>query len=85
MGIAKIATAGYNPTGNATVERFHRYLGAALCIVYERKAANWDDYIAPVLFSYRASKNDATGFQPLHDGKRPRSYFASERAFSGSD
>jgi hypothetical protein len=65
LGIAKIQTAGYNPTGNATVERFHRYLGAALCIVYERKAANWDDYIAPVLFSYRASRNDATGFSPF--------------------
>ena len=57
LGIAKVATAGYNPTGNATVERFHSYLGAALCIGYERKEANWDDYIAPVLFSYRASKN----------------------------
>ena len=65
LGIAKVNTAGYNPTGNATVERFHRYLGAALCIVCERKALNWDDYIAPVLFSYRASCNDATGFSPF--------------------
>ena len=65
LGITKIATAGYNPTGNATVERFHRYLGAALCIICERKALNWDDYLAPVLFSYRASCNDATGFSPF--------------------
>ena len=30
MGISKISTGGYNPTGNSTVERFHRYLGAGL-------------------------------------------------------
>ena len=65
MGISKVQTAGYSPTGNATVERFHRYFGAALCIIYERKSSNWDDYIAPVLFSYRASCNDATGYSPF--------------------
>ena len=40
LGTAKIATAGYNPTGNATVERFHRYMGAALCIIYEMLPAS---------------------------------------------
>jgi transposase InsO family protein len=32
MGIRKIQTAGYNPTGNACVERFHRFLTTSLAI-----------------------------------------------------
>ena len=65
MGIARVTTAGYNPTGNATVERFHRYLGASLCIIYDKKLPNWDDYLPAVLFSYRASVNEATGYSPF--------------------
>ena len=51
LGIAKVSTAGYNPQGNATVERFHRYLGASLAIIYEKKLPDWDEYLPPVLFS----------------------------------
>ena len=74
MGIRKVQTAGYNPTGNSTVERFHRYLSAALSIVYTKQTADWDEYIAPILFSYRASQNDATGYSPffLETGREPQ-------------
>ena len=65
LGIAKVSTSGYNPKGNATVERFHRYLNAALCIIYEKKQPDWDDYIPPVLFSYRVATNESTGFSPF--------------------
>ena len=73
LGIMKVSTSGYNSTGNATVERFHRYLNAALAIIYEKKQPDWDDYIPPVLFSYRTSANDATGFSPfkLETGRDP--------------
>jgi transposase InsO family protein len=30
MGTCLITTSGYNPTGNSSVERFHRYLNALL-------------------------------------------------------
>ena len=36
LGIAKVSTSGYNPRGNAAVERFHRYLNASLCIIYRQ-------------------------------------------------
>ena len=73
LGIMRVTTAGYNPKGNATVERFHRYLSAALTIIYEKKQPDWDDYIPPVLFSYRASVNESTGFSPfkLETGRDP--------------
>jgi exodeoxyribonuclease III len=73
LGIMKVATSGYNPRGNAAVERFHRYLNAALCIIYEKKQPDWDDYIPPIVFSYRTSVNDTTGFSPfkLETGRDP--------------
>ena len=49
LKIYKVETAGYNPTGNSTVERFHRYLGASLSFIY--KNADWDEYLPAVLFS----------------------------------
>ena len=73
MGIMKVSTSGYSPTGNATVERFHRYLNASLCILFDRKQPNWDDYIPPILFSYRTAVNESTGFSPfkLETGRDP--------------
>ena len=65
LGTAMLTTSGYNPTGNSSVERFHRYLNASLSIVYEKVLANWDEFLPSVIFSYRASKNDTTGHTPF--------------------
>jgi transposase InsO family protein len=51
MGIRKIQTAGYNPTGNACVERFHRFLTTSLAILHNRTGVDWDEYLPPVLFA----------------------------------
>ncbi len=74
MGITMITTAGYNPTGNSSVERFHRYFNSALSIVFDKIEATWDDFIPSVLFSYRASINDTTGYSPffLEHGRNPQ-------------
>jgi exonuclease III len=66
LGISRVHTGGYNPTGNSSIERFHRYLTGALTILYDRKTPNWDRLIPPVLFAYRASRNDATGYSPFY-------------------
>jgi len=73
FGTRKIETSGYNPTGNASVERFHRYFMASISILHDRQDTDWDDYVDPVLFSYRASVNDTTGFSPffLETGRHP--------------
>ena len=65
LGCTLITTSGYNPTGNSSIERFHRYLGAAISIVFEKITADWDDHIPSVLFAYRSSINDTTGHTPF--------------------
>ena len=65
MGTLLVTTSGYNPTGNSSVERFHRYLNASLSLVFDKKKSNWDDFIPSVLFSCRASINDTTGHTPF--------------------
>ena len=57
FGTRKIETSGYNPTGNASVERFHRYFMASLSILHDRQDVD----------------NDTTGFSPffLETGRHP--------------
>ena len=73
-GIRKITTGGYNPTGNAACERFHKYLNASITILRSKdKPTDWDTYLQAVLFSYRVSVNDATGYSPYYlvNGRLP--------------
>ena len=72
-GIARIKTGGHNPTGNSCVERFHKYIGAAVTILMDRKTPDWDAYLPAILFAYRVSENDATGYSPffLTTGREP--------------
>jgi hypothetical protein len=74
MGTIMITTSGYNPTGNSSVERFHRYLNSSLSIIFDKVRANWDEYLPAVLFSYRSSINATTGFSPfyLEHGREPQ-------------
>ena len=57
-GIRKVATGGYNPTGNAFCERFHRYLNSAITTLKPGSADSpeWDRLVPAVLFSYRCSQ-----------------------------
>ena len=73
-GIKKVKTGGYNPTGNANCERFHKYLNSAMTVVRNRDTpTDWDEYLQAVLFSYRCSTNDATGYSPYYllNGRAP--------------
>jgi transposase InsO family protein len=73
LGTSLVTTGGYNPTGNSSVERFHRYFNAALTTIMDRAKVNWDDYVPAVLFSYRASVCETTGYSPffLETGRQP--------------
>ena len=56
-GIRKVTTGGYNPTGNAACERFHKYLNASMTILRSKDMpTDWDSYLQAVLFSYRVSR-----------------------------
>lgn len=73
LGISMVQTAGYNPTGNSSVERFHRYFSAALTTIIDKATTNWDYYVPAVLFSYRSSVCATTGYSPffLETGRDP--------------
>ena len=44
-----------------------------MSILYDKKTPDWDKYIPAVLFSYRASVNDTTGYSPffMETGRHP--------------
>ena len=66
FGIKMVTTAGYSPSANGVCERFHRWLNAAMTIIWKKKALDWDDYLPPIAFAYRASTNESTGFSPYY-------------------
>lgn len=77
VGVAKIETTGLIPSrGNSPVERFHRSLNAALTMMCNRSRNDWSAQLDAVLFAFRISVNESTGFSPyflvrMH-GRHPR-------------
>ena len=73
-GIRNVMTSGYNPTGNPSIERNHRYLMASLSILFDRSNPNWDLFLDAALFGYRVSVCDATGSSPymMEHGRDPK-------------
>ena len=74
LGIAKVFTTGLLPKGNANVERMHAGLNAALTMFCNRGKNDWTAQIDAVLFTFRISVNEATGYSPyfLIHGRHPR-------------
>jgi transposase InsO family protein len=73
MGVKKVATTGYQPTGNGAVERFHRWLNCTLTMFVNERKDDWDDQIDSILFAYRTSVCGPTGYSPfeLGFGRKP--------------
>jgi hypothetical protein len=73
LGIDSSVTHPYAPQGNM-VERFHRWLGAALRILYFEQDLDVDQSLPFVLWIFRGTENRTTGFTPffLHLGRKVR-------------
>jgi hypothetical protein len=73
MGTKKYETTPYKPSSNGSVERFHRYLSAALHHVTDKHPENWEDHLDTVLFAYRTSPIDGLNITPFEVvyGRRP--------------
>ena len=57
-------TSGLNPQGNL-VERFHRFLMAALTVHANQYRRAWDDALPLILFAFRATVSQTTGYSPF--------------------
>ncbi len=65
LGIDKIQTAAYRPQTNGVLERFHRYLGAALAMYVAGDGTDWNKYLHGVLMAYRTTKIESLNISPF--------------------
>ena len=73
MGISSTVTHPYAPQGNV-VERYHRWLGAALRTLFFESDLDVDKSLPYVLWVYRGTENRMTGYTAslLHIGREMR-------------
>jgi len=65
LGIDRTRTTAYHPQANGQVERFNRTLEAMLSKVVNENQRDWDSHLPKVLFAYRTSIHESTGFTPF--------------------
>ena len=66
LGMDQTRTSAYHPQGNGKVERFNRMLEAMLAKNVKDNQRDWDQWLQKVLFAYRTSLHETTGFTPFH-------------------
>ena len=62
LGIERTRTTAYHPQSNGQVERFNRTLESMLSKVVSENQKDWDIHLPKVLFAYRTSIHESTGF-----------------------
>jgi len=62
LGIERARTTAYHPQGNGQVERFNHTLESMLSKVVSDNQKDWDIHLPKVLFAYRTSIHESTGF-----------------------
>ena len=63
-GIGCTQTTAYHPHGNGKVEHFNYTLEAMLAKLVKENQKDWDLHIPKVLFSYRTTLYESTGYCP---------------------
>ena len=69
-----IMSMEYTPHTNSKIERFHRFLGAALTAITSRYKDNWCEVLWSAVMVYRVATNHSTGMSPFFSlyGRFPR-------------
>ena len=64
LGVRKIITSPYHPSGNGGVERVNHTMAQMLAMVVNELQNNWDEQLPHVEFAYNNSVSAATGLAP---------------------
>ena len=64
LGVHKLTTSAYHPTGNGGVERVNHIMAQMLAMVCNEHQNNWDVHFPHVEYAYNNSVNAATGLAP---------------------
>ena len=59
-------TTAYHPQSNGLTERFNQTLSNCLRAKVNENQDNWDEHLQLILFTYRATKQNTTGFSPFY-------------------
>ncbi|XP_040065085.1 uncharacterized protein LOC120838976 [Ixodes scapularis] len=65
LSMRQLFTTPYHPMGNGLVEKFNGTLKTMLKRMCQEKPADWDRYLAPLLFAYREVPQASLGFSPF--------------------
>ena len=74
LGIHKLATSAYHPSGNGGVERVNHTMAQMLAMVCNEDQNDWEVHLPHVEYAYNNSVSAATGLTPneVHVGRLPR-------------
>ena len=74
LGVQKIATSYYHPSGNGGVEHVNHTMAQMLAMVVNERHDDWDAQLPYVEFAYNSSVSAATALAPneVHMGRLPR-------------
>ena len=74
LGVHKLTTSAYHPSGNGGVERVNHTMAQMLAMVCNEHQNDWDAHLPHVEYAYNNSVNAATGLAPneVHIGRLPR-------------
>ena len=74
LGVHKLTTSAYHPSGNGGVERVNHTMARMLAMVCNEHQNDWDAHLPHVEYAYNNSVNAATGLAPneVHIGRLPR-------------
>ena len=74
LGVEKIATSSYHPSGNGGVERVNHKMAQTPAMVVNERQDDWDAQLPHVEFAYNNSVSAATDLAPneVHMGRLPR-------------
>ena len=74
LGIHKLTTSAYHPSGNGGVERVNHTMAQMLAMVCNEHQNDWDVHLPHVEYAYNNSVSAATGLAPneVHIGRLSR-------------